>query len=749
MKKIVYLLLLTLPGFAQKFTFRPDSSAQVRAGGRVLPNAWAGGLNAAQYSRLRLDADTTADLVVFDRAGQRLSTYLAVRQPNGQFAWRYAPQYEAQFPAGLTDWLLLVDYDGDGRRDLFSRAPLGVRVFRNVTTSTGAGLRWEKVADPVYSIGNSGEINLQVTPTDVPAITDLDNDGDLDLMAFDISGIFVEYHRNESVETSGKRGLVFRKINFCWGNFWKEHCRDFRFDIDCKTGRFGNGRIADGRQAADAREEATLHAGNSLLVTDLTGDGRKDVLFGHITCQNVAFMPNTGSLREALFQTVSYEYPTLNPILFPVFPAVFQEDLDFDGRPDIVAAPNTTTNEGNVIDYRASNWFYQNTGAGPSTTLTLRQTNFLQDGMIDLGENAVPALLDLDGDGDPDLLVGYGGVRSANGYRGGIAFYRNIGTAQRPLFDWQTDDYLGLAQKFLMTDVKPFVADVNGDKVPDLGFAANTFKGFEMRYLPNRGSRGGAFTLSADEAVLLPRPDGVGAGDSPLFYDIDVDGKVDLLVGKAFQNVEFYRNTGTNAAPAYTLVTEDFGGLPSNYLSRGLALTAADLDADGRDELLTLDGDGLVRIYKTWTGTGATALVADTLRLDDGMNAVRARLVAGAVWPAVADLDADGKPDLLLGTVSGGIRLLRNTSTVAVTGVEPPASGTRVYPNPTERYVVVQTTAAGQADVLSLAGQVLLTRTWQAGSEQLLDLGTLPNGLYLIRVRENQGARVWKVVLRQ
>lgn len=747
MKKIVYLLLLTLPGFAQKFTFRPDSLAPVRTGGRVLPNAWAGGLNAAQYSRLRLDADTTADLVVFDRAGYRLSTYLAVHQPNGQFAWRYAPQYEAQFPAGLTDWLLLVDYDGDGRRDLFTRATLGVRVFRNVTTDNGP-LRWEKVADPLYSIGYSGEINLQVAASDIPAITDLDNDGDLDLMAFDISGNFVEYHRNESIETSGRRGLVFRRIDFCWGNFWKEHCRDFRFDIDCKTGRFANGRLSAERQTSEARQEATLHSGNALLVTDLTGDGRKDVLFGHITCQNVAFLPNTGSLREALFKTVSYEYPSPSPILFPGFPAVFQEDLDFDGRPDLVAAPNSTTNEGNVVDYRASNWFYKNS-EGPATTLTLQQKNFLQDGMIDLGENAVPALADLDGDGDSDLLVGYGGVRGDNGYRGGITFYRNTGTAQRPVFDWQTDDYLGLAQKFLMTDVKPFIADVNGDNVPDLGFVANSFKNVEMRYLPNRGTRSGAFALSAGEAVLLPRPDGVGAGDSPLFYDIDTDGKIDLLVGKAFQNVEFYRNTGTNAAPVYRLVTEDFGGLPSNFLGRGLALTATDLDADGKDELLTLDGGGLLRIYKSWTGGNSIPLVPDTLRLNDGVNAPAARSVAGAVWSAAADLDADGKPDLLLGTLSGGIRLLRNTSAVAVTGVEPPASTMRVYPNPTQRFVAVQTSTEGQAEVRSLVGQVLLTQTWRAGEDALLDLGNLPDGMYLIRVRESQTTRVWKVVLRR
>ncbi len=754
MKKILYLLLLSFSALAQqRLVFRADTLAKVTVAGRALPNAWAGGFNAPQFSRLRLDADTTADLVVFDRAGHKLSTFLAVKQGSG-YAWRHAPQYESQFPADLSDWMLLVDFDGDGRRDLFTRATLGLRVFRNAGTE-GGPLRWELVADPVYTEGLSGNSNLYIAPTDIPAVTDLDGDGDVDIIAFDISGNSTEFHRNESMETTGKRGLLFRKIDVCWGNFWKEHCKDFRFDIDCKTGTFANGRMASEVElprsgpADPLRGEGILHAGNSMLVTDLTGDGRKDLLFGHITCQNIAFLPNSGTPQVALFQNVNYEFPTSQPILFNGFPALFQEDLDFDGKPDLIAAPNSNVNEGDLVDYRHSAWFYQNVSTGPVASFALRQTDFLQNTTLDLGENAAPLLVDLDGDGDQDLLVGYGGVRGETGYRGGLAQYRNVGTPGKPVFEWQTDDYLGLAQQFLMTDVRPFLADLNADGVPDLGFAANSFKGVEVRFLPNRGSRGGAFTHNAAMAVLLSTPLGLTAADSPLFADVDGDGKVDLLVGKYYQNLEYYRNTG-GGTPAFSPVTEAFGGSREDFSQRGQTPLVADFDGDGKPDLLTLNEAGTGKLFRSLANGLGAALVADTLRFENGIGTPVTRPLRGVNHLALADLDADGRPDLLVGTLAGGLRLLRNFSAQTVTGTESGLSAAvRVFPNPTDRVVYVRVPGPARVEIITLAGQSLRTLLLRAEEETPIDLAGLAPGLYFVRVTPNDGGGsvVKKVIL--
>jgi hypothetical protein len=52
--------------------------------------------------------------------------------------WQYAPDYEWAFPTDLNGWVLLRDYDCDGRPDLFTFASGGdIRVLRNVADASG------------------------------------------------------------------------------------------------------------------------------------------------------------------------------------------------------------------------------------------------------------------------------------------------------------------------------------------------------------------------------------------------------------------------------------------------------------------------------------------------------------------------------------------------------------------------------------------------------------------------------------
>jgi hypothetical protein len=140
---------------------------------------------------------------------------LATKNTSGVYYWQYAPQYETLFPT-LQNWMLLVDYDKDGRKDLFTHSSAGLKLYRNTTTADKVS--WQLIASPLYSIGFSGKINLNVTATDIPAITDIDNDGDIDVLLFDPSGDFVEFHRNNAVEKyNDPTRLEFVKIGYCWG----------------------------------------------------------------------------------------------------------------------------------------------------------------------------------------------------------------------------------------------------------------------------------------------------------------------------------------------------------------------------------------------------------------------------------------------------------------------------------------------------------------------------------------------------
>ncbi len=72
-------------------------------------------------------------------------------------------------------------------KTFFTSTSLGITLYEQV--KTGSTWSFKLVRDALYTKGFSGNINLQVSGTDIPGITDVDDDGDLDLLTFDFSGL--------------------------------------------------------------------------------------------------------------------------------------------------------------------------------------------------------------------------------------------------------------------------------------------------------------------------------------------------------------------------------------------------------------------------------------------------------------------------------------------------------------------------------------------------------------------------------
>lgn len=738
MTNLFRLLLVLLPVSLQaQFTYEMVADVPVKTSdGTSVPMPWVGGLNAAQYNTMDLDHDGKDDLVLFDRMADRVITFL-----NRSNAYVAAPEYESFFPEEITNWLLLRDFNCDGRKDIFTGDILGIKVFTN-TTDPGQAPSFEQFlfysgpggtkSQVLLSKGFSGLINVQLQFDDLPSLLDADADGDLDL--FDVRFVgdgTVEYHKNFSQERYGRcDSLVFERQTQKWGGVTECSCGSFAFNGEaCPP-------ITGGRPD---------HAGGkSLLVMDVNGDATLDMLFSEATCNNLYLLPNTGTL-DAPVITTSSAFPQLHPVSFLVYPAAFYEDVDFDGRKDIVSIPNIFAKLYLNSDLSRSNWFYKNTGTTAAPVFTFSQDNFLQDRMIDVGDNSVPAFFDYDADGDYDLFVSQNTSDAGNVFAT-VKLYKNTGTTSEPEFTLSNDDMFGFSA-LSVYNLKIQFADFDGDKKTDLVFTATTLQGSTaLYYVTNKANTG----IDFGGQQVLTTGVGIFQSENITVVDVNQDGFGDLLVGKSNGSLEYWKNNGQ--LNSFTLVTNAFLGLNSTVLRQNLSTSVADLDGDGKSDLLIGDQNGhlgIVSDFRQVFQSGSDANIVSDITYN-GMLAepdkYENRNFGGRIWTAPVNLYNTTKPAVVIGNALGGLSILRHDGGESL----PENPVITVHPNPVLRNsaIIVKSDRSVEMQIFSSLGHRLSDRIRvPAGEEFTYRLGSMASGLYIIRFTENNKSFVSRLVV--
>lgn len=732
LQNTLLILTIIIPGFSatgQTLWFARDTLSAVRSGSALLPDPWSGGLNAVQYSKMDLDRDGTEDLVVFDRTTSKVSTFIA--DPAGK-RYAYRPEYELLFPS-MSNWMALVDYDGDGKKELFTHIAQGVTVYRQDEDGRG-GWKWVNFKGYLTTRGLSGNrVNLQVVASDIPALTDFDGDGDMDIITFEAGGDYVELNQNMSMERYGvPDSLEFVRNGECWGDFRKHTCDDFEFGIACGV-------------VTDPGNARVMHAGNSILLHDLNGDGKKDMLLGNVECENLSIVYNGTTGIAARFSSYSPSYPAADPAALQIFPAAYLEDVDFDGVKDLLVSPNVYGNDNLMMDFISSGWHYHNAGSDEAPDFQLRQKNFLQSGMVDVGENAAVSFFDVNGDGISDMIIGNRGRFNGEDFRGSLWLFLNRGTPGSPVYELETDDYLGLSETMALTDLQPQWLDFNGDGRKDLAITAVRNRVLLMYYIPNRGAAGGPVQLDMQAIAELTVPAELSVSDRVFFYDYDKDGDPDLLVGGVLGNISFYENTGNSGSAGFVLRDSALGGIGPGFSRRFLSLAAGDLDLDGKDDIVTVDQSGKVNIlyqgdWGSWTKRDSSVV------LNAMTGSHSAPYLGNRLHVSISDTDGDRKPDLAVGTSAGGVYLFRNMLPVTISGNEPGAKFV-VYPNPARGEFSVLSDEPAGFEVFDLLGSRIYESRVAAGIASTVPAYNWKSGVYIVRLNKAGNSITRKIVV--
>ena len=260
--------------------------------------------------------------------------------------------------------------------------------------------------------------------------------------------------------------------------------------------------------------------------------------------------------------------------------------------------------------------------------------------LISITGLAAPALADLDGDDDYDLIAG--------NQDGDFFYFENTGSPTTPAF---ADPQTNLFNLINVGRVSaPALADLDGDDDYDL-IAGNQDGNFV--YFENTGSP--TTPAFADPQTNLFNLINVGGATAPALADLDDDGNLDLIAGNQDANFFYFENTGSPIAPSFADPQTNHFGLTS-LPYREATLTLADLDGDGDYDLIAGEYGGDFFYFEN-IGTPINAVFADPQTNLFGL----ARITAGSSHLASVDLDGDRDYDLIAGDLNGNFVYFENT----------------------------------------------------------------------------------------
>ncbi|MGZ4054686.1 MAG: FG-GAP-like repeat-containing protein [Bacteroidia bacterium] len=655
-------------GYSQPF-FQWNDSIKVTIGATTLANPWSGGLNFIQTSNIDLNGDEIKDLFVFDRSGNKIRTFIN-KGTSGAVDFKYDPSYETKFP-NLHDWVLLKDYNNDGKEDIFTSTVGGIAVYKN-TSSVSTGLQFTLMSNLLYSVytpPSGAPVNLYVSSTEIPALSDIDNDGDLDIVVFGITGNTIEYHKNMSMELYGTAdSLKFQIANHCWGYVSENPLTDIFTLFDTCSGNVpvpefkpeGYKNKTPEIKIETAKSGERSPSGGCELCIDLDNDGDKEFILGRHTFNNLTMLTNGGTLTAGSFIAQDNAFPasttSTTAVDLAVSPCAFYTDVNDDGVKDLIVSPNAE----NVSENFNSVVYYKNTGTNTFPVFNYQQSNLLQDNMIDVGEGAYPVFFDYDNDGLKDLFVGNYGYFGTPGYVSEIAQFKNIGTSTNPKYNLITRDYMGLSTSGIF-NIIPAFGDMDGDGDADMIIGGQDGK---LQYYENTATAGAPanFVLTVSNMTnSLGHTIDVGNCAAPQIFDVDGNGTNDLVIGERNGKLSYYSHAGTTPIPVLDSVTNFFGqvkvSLPG-YVT-GYSYPCLYKQA-GVTNLLIGEESGFLRHYNNIDGNlSGTFTMADSIY--EGI------FQGTKTAPNLADIDNDGYVDLVVGNYEGGLSFYKGVSALTST----------------------------------------------------------------------------------
>lgn len=686
-------------------------------------SAWAGGVDNPQFALGDLNRDGKKDLVVYGYNTHNVKTFI-----NTGGSYVYAPDYELNFPDEISIYVKLEDYNKDGIADLITHGGQGFVAYKGYYNSSNQ--LCFKLHKNLRYTDWSGTINATVGTYDLPGVADIDNDGDFDLVAYG-TGLnigYLNYYKNCSLD---KDSFDICLKDECWGKLFQFVERTQWLGMNCNSWAH---TTCKGTKPTDGY--------NTVCLLDYDGDGDYDYLNGNSLYSDIQLLINGRVEYNKQVDTIIRQDTIWQgngrTMIMNKYPAAYWLDIDGDNDKDLLFSPFNTGTE----NYQCAA-YYKNIGSNNSPNFKFQSDSFLVEDMIDLGSTSYPLLYDYNRDGKPDLFVGSEGYYQASGnYRSKLSYYKNTSVGTTGSLTLQTDDFLNIST-LNQGGAAPAIGDLDNDGKDDLVIGKTDGT---LMFYKNNAATGSDQPLWQTPVALRDHVNNIiDAGNfaAPCIYDIDKDGKPDLLIGCQKGTLHYFRNTSISPGTlALNYITAKLGGVTTilDTLTQAYGYSTpfiGKIDNTGKDYLLLGNLSGVIIRYDSFQNGVVTKPFA---RIDTMYSKIQMEIRTA---PAVGDIDSDGKYEMIIGNHLGGLNLYQQVFNINIDDVTKQANKLSLFPNPVTSVLSVLVEGENIQNealiyVYNNMGQIALIKQGLLNNGRIdLDLSSLPAGVFLCTVRNS------------
>lgn len=733
MKYLFFVLTIChLTAQAQNNLFRINKVPFIK-NGKELAMPFTKGIANPQFSEIDINLDGKKDLFIFERMNNEASIFINTKD-SGKISYQYSSKYSQVFPNDIYNWALLRDYNCDGIEDIFAYTPGGIKVYKAVLKN--GEISFVKTSDLLYAENYSnwpGRVNIWSAYDDMPAIVDIDGDGDLDIMAIMLGENALSMYKSVTKDSAWScDSLRFKYQARCWGKF---------------AMMFSNFDIIENACGGDTidfnpipKDQTKLRdGGNTFWVFDEDKDGDFEILAGDVVFNNAIYGKNIGTNKMARITQKSTSFPSYSNAINELFPMGYILDVNNDGNKDMIINSHSFRYNG----FPKNIHYYKNVPKGDTSKFMYHQNNFLIDQILDKGKMAKPLLFNYNNDSLMDFLIGNDMYCDTIGKcNSSVTLYKNIGTKTIPKFEWVTDDFANL-KKWDIENMNLTFGDLDNDGNQDLIIGDIYGK---LHYFKNVVNGNGAASFPNIDTNINPGK--LGNYCAPFLVDMNGDSLLDLLIGHELHKIIYIKNIGTKTNFIFDYANSN------NFLGNIDTRKIGDIEFPKNKPFVRLDDstkmpylyvstlEGKVFVYK---------INKDSLN-SGTFESITKNLLTNTYTEEIAialgDINADNKTDIFIGNRVGGIQLFSygafdikiDTNVISNIGSKKNIPiKYRVYPNPVTDFVYIESDQSnnfhsGEIVITDVVGTRLLRYTMDSNHSKI-DLGFLNAGVYFIDVK--------------